>query len=804
MQKKKFLGFIILLFLLKSALANIERQRGVLEGVVTDAATNQPLQNATISFSDLKIDAITDKDGHYLIKSLPGGRFTVTVSYIGYKSFVGVVYVNGNTTQNFQLTVSVLESEPVVVTGVAASTQIKRAPAHISVISKQALERSAGANLLDAISKVPGVSIISTGPAIAKPSIRGLGFNRVVTLNDGVRQEGQQWGDEHGVEIDEYSAQRVEVLRGAASLMYGSDALGGVLNIITNTPVANNTVKATVSGSMNANNNMQGGYAGVAGNINGFNWNAYGSLKSAGDYKNKYDGSVLNSRFNEKNFGGYIGLNKNWGYSHLVVSNYDQHVGMVEGERNEHGQFVLDDEVPSASIQESRSILDPNQHIQHFKIALDNSFSLSNGSRITALLGFQRNQRKEFGHDHEGHDHAHNYDDEHHDDGQPAMYLDLKTINYSAAYHLPFLKDWKTSIGINGMSQENENRAQEALIPNYRLFDAGIYGYTSKTFESTTFSGGLRFDTRAINGYSTMEREEVKFSAFKKNLSSFSGSIGMAHNFNEMVTFKANISKGFRAPNLAELAANGNHEGTFRYEIGNLDLKSEDAYSIDLGLDVNTEHISLNVSPFFNYVRNYIYSQKLQTPRGQDSVINGVDAYKFSQQSANLYGVEAQLDIHPHPLDWLHFENTFSFTRGQFTHAVDGSDNLPQIAPLRLLTELRAEFPTQLNAFRNFYAKVEMDNNATQNNFFGGYNTETGTKGYTLFNVGLGSDFYFGGAKRATIIFAINNLTDVAYQNHLSRLKYAPENVTTGRQGIFNIGRNFTARLIIPFEWRLK
>ncbi|MGJ7029843.1 TonB-dependent receptor [Niabella hirudinis] len=795
-MQKKIGGLIVLQWLVfvvgyaAPAVKIEELPGGSLRGIVSDASTGLPLPGATISFPDLKIDVTSGRDGAYFVRSLPNGRFVFAVSYVGYRSSAGTLVIKGTTRQDFKLSVSVVENEAVVVTGVSSSTRLKQAPTHISVLSQRSLQQSSGTGLLDAVAKVPGVALITTGPAIAKPSIRGLGYNRVVTLNDGVRQEGQQWGDEHGLELDEYSAQKIEVLRGPASLMYGSDAIGGVLNILTNIPVPENTIRGSLSGSLNSNNNMQGGYANIAGNINGFNWSAYGSLKSAGDYKNRYDGNVLNSRFNEKNFGGYLGLNRSWGYSHLIFSSFDQHVGMIEGERDDAGQFILDGYEPGDQRLAGKTPLVPHQRVQHFKTALDNSFLLSNGGRITALAGFQRNQRREFG------------DVE--DPSVPDAYFDLKTINYSAAYHLPQAGGWKVSLGVNGMSQQNTNRAAEALIPDYQLFDAGIYGYAAKTVHNTTFSGGLRFDNRNISSKRTYEEGSEKFQPFTKSLSSISGSFGLAHDFSEQVTLKANASKGFRAPNMAELAAKGVHEGTFRYEIGNTDLKSEDAYAFDLGLDVDTRHVSLNVSPYINHIRNYIYYQKLLTGQGGDSLIGDVAAYRFTQQTANLLGMEATLDIHPHPLDWLHFENTFSWTRGRFTKTVDGSGNLPLMAPLRLLTELRAEFPGRLKAFRNFYAKAEMDHVAAQQHFFSGYNTETATPGYTLFNAGLGSDVYLGGVKRAVVILAVNNIGDVAYQQHLSRLKYAPENRVTGRTGVFNMGRNFTARLILPFGWKVK
>ena len=148
---------------------------------------------------------------------------------------------------------------------------------------KEDLLQSATTNIIEALAKQPGVSALSTGPAIAKPVIRGLGYNRVLTINDGVRQEGQQWGDEHGIEIDESSVSKVEVLKGPASLIYGSDAIAGVINIITNVPVENNTIKANILSNYQSNNNLRLLNANIAGNVNGFNWNLYSSNGAAAE-----------------------------------------------------------------------------------------------------------------------------------------------------------------------------------------------------------------------------------------------------------------------------------------------------------------------------------------------------------------------------------------------------------------------------------------------------------------------------------------------------------------------------------------
>ena len=792
MQYFKYSILFCFLFYCSNTLhaAGYNNYKAALSGRILDAATRQPLPNANILLHEIKRWAQTDANGYYQFSSLPNGKFTVEVSHVGYKSFVGMVQVSGNNEKDFELTETVVEGTNVTVTGVSSATQLRNVPAHISVINKKELEQSSGLNILDAVAKQPGVNVVTTGPVISKPFIRGLGYNRVVAINDGIRQEGQQWGDEHGLEIDEYSAQKIEVLRGPASLMYGSDAIGGVVNILTSVPVPNNLVRANLSTSMNGNNQMWGQHANIAGNINGFNWSIYGSHKSAGDYKNKFDGSVLNSRFNEKNFGGYIGLNKNGGYSHLIFSSFNQHIGMIEGERDDDGEFVLDGYTMNADLRKSREVLVPNQKVNHTKLALDNSFSFDNGGRLTALLGYQQNKRREFG------------EPDHPDEAE--AFFDLKTINYNLAYHLPPGEKWKTSFGVNGMRQQNTNKGEEAIIPDYNLFDFGIYAYSALFLNKTTVSGGLRYDLRDMNSLRMAEGNEVKFEAFQKNFSNISASIGLSHELSNAVLFKANISRGFRAPNASELSANGKHEGTMRYEVGNINLKNETSLSFDAGLQVMTDHIDLTVAPFYNNIHNYIFYQKELTATGADSVIDGAQVFKFAQQNARLHGIEASFDLHPHPLDWLHFENTFSFVRGKFVNPIDGSSNLPLIAPARLLTELRAEFHDELKALKNFYIKLEMDNIAAQNNYFAGYNTETATKGYTLFNAGIGTDITVKGKRLAAVVLAVNNLTDKAYQSHLSRLKYLDENPVTGRAGVFNMGRNFSARLIVPFEWKVK
>lgn len=309
---------------------NGPHQVNSLSGYITDSTTRQPLSGASVQFTDLKTGAITNAEGYYLIKNIPAGYHSLEVSFIGYATLTLQVYINGEQHIHFALQPSILENNEVIVTGVSTGVQIRRTPTPVAQIKRQELSHATASNLVDLLAHKPGISQYTTGPAISKPVIRGLGGNRVVVLNDGVRQEGQQWGDEHGLELDEYSVQKVELLKGPASLIYGSDALAGVIQVFTHVPVPQGTLKGAATTQYQSNNRMRGGGLQLGAHHQyGFNWNTYVSAKAASDYRNRYDGRVYNSKFREANFGGYAGWNRPWGYSHLIIGSFNQKAGII-------------------------------------------------------------------------------------------------------------------------------------------------------------------------------------------------------------------------------------------------------------------------------------------------------------------------------------------------------------------------------------------------------------------------------------------------------------------------------------------
>jgi iron complex outermembrane recepter protein len=781
----------------KAILKNAIELKISLSGSITDLKTGEPLAGASIYLTDDKLGAMANEKGNYVLNNIPAGHHVIEISHAGYATIVEHIELTIDTEKNFTLSPVIVENQGVIITGVSGATSIRKTPVPVTSIRKAALLQSSSTNIIDALTHVPGVAQFSTGPSISKPFIRGLGYNRVVIVNEGVRQEGQQWGDEHGVEIDELSVGRVEVLKGPASLIYGSDALAGVINFITNTPIAEGTFKGNILSNYQSNNGLYALNGNLAANYNGFNWNVYGTYKSAGDYKNKYDGKVLNSRFNERNFGGYVGINKSWGYSHFIFSRFDQRLGLIEGDRDDAtGQFVLFAGTPLERIAteadfDSRDLFVPQQRVQHNKFILDNNFAI-NKSRLKINLGYQNNQRQEFGNPE--------------DPTEKELFFDLRTVNYAVQWQLPELKEWHTTIGVNGMSQKNLNKGDEVLIPEYDLFDAGVFVYAQRLFKKATVTGGFRFDNRSIQSKEFFEGPDQKFEKFDRSFSNVSGSIGVSYEPSSIVTIKANIARGFRAPSLAELASNGTHEGTNRYEYGDQNLKSETSLQFDGGIDMDYEHFSFGLSAFYNNIADFIFYRRLESVFGGDSLVNvdgeDIAAFKFNQLNASLRGFEASIDIHPHPLDWLHFENSLSFVRGTFEQEIDGSNNLPLIPAARLTSELRANFNSAGKSLRNVYVKASADRTFKQHKAFTGFDTETITDSYTLLNAGFGADIT--NSKKKTVFslhISVTNIADVAYQNHLSRLKYAAENMNTGRQGVFNTGRNFSLKANIPLDF---
>jgi iron complex outermembrane receptor protein len=791
---------------------------GSLKGKVINKQTGETIPGAAIYIPDLKKVTVTDINGNYEFDKLPRASLLVKVSYLGFKTILDNVDFSTTSTRDFLLEPSITEIKEVVITGSSRSAEINRSPVPIAVMDRKNIDQILTTNIIDAIAKEPGVSAVTTGPNVSKPFIHGMGFNRVLTLVDGIRQEGQQWGDEHGVEVDENAISKIEVVKGPASLIYGSDALAGVVNLIPFQSVPAGIVKGGINTEYQTNNELLSASGAVDGNHKDFIWGARVSDKMATNYRDKIDGRVYGTAFKETDASGYVGLNRSWGYSHLNVSLYNDLQEIPDGSRDSLTRkftkqiteadtvrpIVSDGELNSYKI----NVL--HQHVQHYKIYSTNNF-IFGASKLGVTVGFQQNIRQEFSYPQAA--------------TTPGLFLVLNTLTYDLKYYFPDRNGWESTIGVNGMVQHNQNKGTAFIIPDYSQLDVGPFAFVKKTAGKMDVSAGLRFDTRFFNnrdmfvavdpatgfemqvGSSSLLVKSKTFSAFKDTYTGLTGSLGATYRLTDALVFKANIARGFRAPNISEISANGVHPGTNLYQMGNPAFKPEFSVQEDLGVSFSHSHVTASLDLFNTNVDNYIFNQKVLNHLGQDSVIvKGDQTFKFVQSRAQLYGGEASIDIHPHPLDWLHFENTISVIFG-INHGVPGvslasdAKYLPFIPPIHTHSELKAEIKKKYKYASSIYAQVEMDWFAKQNRAYLADNTETVTPGYTLFNAGFGMDLTNRNGKVfCNVHMAGNNIMDVAYQSNMSRLKYFEQYPVnwSGHSGIYNMGRNISFKLTFP------
>ena len=558
---------------------------------------------------------------------------------------------------------------------------------------------------------------------------------------------------------------------------------------------------------------------------NGVEWLARISHKQATNYQNKVDGRVFGTSFNETDANASIGIHRKWGYSHLDFVLFDDLQEIPDGSRDSATwkftrqiteadtvrQIVSDNDLNSYKI----GIL--HQHVQHYRVFSANNFILNDGSRLLVNLGFQRSVRREFSHPEVPYQNV------------PGLFLQLNSFNYDIKYSLKDIDNWNITLGVNGMYQQNTvTNGTEYIIPSYHQFDIGPFATAKKTFGKLDIAGGLRYDVRSFHNDQLYTKPDAvsgfdkpvygadtvgadnPFSTYSHTFSGVSGSIGATYNFSDKVSVKANISRGFRAPNIAEISANGVHPGTNFYQIGNDNFKPEFSLQQDIGFVFSSKFAVIELNLFNNFINNYIYNQKLIGVNGADSVVPGSgvpQTFKFQSSNANLYGGELSIDLHP--LKDIHFENSLSVVyaqnKGVAGKAVaDTEKYLPFIPPLHGFSELRFDWNTK--TIKHGFIKLQAEYYANQNRIFEAYGTETRTPGYTLFNAGIGGSFVDKQNKTICSIYVMaNNLFDVTYWDHLSRLKYFTAYPGDPREhGIYNMGRNISFKLIFPLNYNIK
>lgn len=816
-QLQFFKILFILLFISagQTAFGKTTAGDGNITGKVTDKSTGQAVQGVTITVPDLKIATSTDANGMYVLKGLQKGKYLIQVSAIGYASETKVVDLGNTYSVDFKLSASNYELSDVVVTAIGSTTTRKRATVPITVVTNKLIRESVANTAIDLVASLPGVSETTEGSGTTKPQINGLGFDRVLTLMDGLPQEDFQWGDDHGTLIDPHAVHNAEIIRGPASLQYGASAEAGVISFKSAPLPQNGTVVGSVLTEYHTNNGYLGTSLNIAGNHNGFVWGLQASGEEAHSYSNPKDGYVWGTAWNQVNARLVLGINRSWGYSRLTLSVLDRRIELPNGNRDSTGRFIFNTPRDGRAYPNRSDFLSYSANIASDKILGEyqawwqNSVNVGKG-KIGFDVGFARSVHHDI------------------DTGTVgASNLLLGDIPFNLKYQIAGEKSGlKLTTGINGLYEFHHNGAAPPApyianysIPNYTNFEIGGYAIVEKNFKYLTLSGGLRFDrTNFIGGPLSLLNtgtpqqtivprgtpgSDVQFTDFNNKYSGLSGSIGASYQLQEHNYFKLNISKSYRAPAINELTSNGLNIGSNLVNLGNIHLKAEQGYQVDLAYGYDGKDISVEADGFYNHISNFIFANRT------DSLSGGFPIYQYlSTNTAIITGISGFLNIHPAATKWLEIDNGFTYIYSRIPNETDSTRHLPYIPAPHLNSEVKFRFTDGHNSiFKGTYIKFGLQHDWAQNNVYSAFYTELPSVKYTILNAGVGTNLVNPKTGKTICSVYVNctNLTNVAYADHLNLAQYflayngTPATVTQQNQGIYNMGRNFSFKLIFPF-----
>ncbi|MCL1934122.1 MAG: TonB-dependent receptor [Candidatus Azobacteroides sp.] len=718
---------------------------------VLDKENNMPIAYANVYYPDTETSAITDTLGQFEVNfAMP--QVLVQISAIGYQTFLNRINLNENR-QVIYLLPSTHELQEIVV----IDNDLRLQGENVMNVEKLNIKNEAvpGISLAEKLTSIAGIDNLSTGAGIGKPVIRGLSGNRIAVFSQGVRIENQQWGDEHGLGLDENGYEQVEIIKGPASLLYGSDALGGVLYFVDERYAKNNNIEAAINSEFDGNSLGFRNNGAFKLSKNHLQLNLFGGYTTHSDYKDGNNDFVSNSRFNTGNLKTALGYTGNKFITSLKYSFLNEKYGLTETDENETDE----------TYKNGRKPLMPYQNLTTHIFSTENTFFFDNDSKLKIDAGYVFNNRKEF--EQEGEEDSQEpkaYED-------AALNMNLHTFSYNAKWYSPRWNErWALTAGSQGMAQSNSNHGEEILIPDADTYDFGLFAMSDFYYAQKAYwQLGLRFDTRYING-----------GAFDKQYYSFNFSTGIYQPVVKNLSFRLNLSSGFRAPNMYELLSNGIHDGADRYEIGNPGLKIENSYQTDASLNYNAMHFEFFINPYFNYIRNYIYLKPTADR------INNIPVFDYTQQDAFLYGGEAGFHLHPHPLDWLHIEGSYSSTFGQ-----DTRHNYLALMPSQKINAMVSVSFSFKRTVKKFSVYSQNKYSFAQNRVA---DNETPTPDYNLLNAGILLEF---GEKSQPVQLniSVNNLLNETYYDHLSRYKV---------YGIYDMGRCINVKVNVPMVFKLR
>lgn len=777
-----------------------------LNGLVVDE-NNKPLPGASVVVYPVEKGTVTNASGQFNINKLREGSYIVDISFIGYKKLVDTVLVSKNTAYKAQLEIANLNLQEVVVTDNYSENRKKEESLNIEIVNDDYLKRNLGGSLMNSLERLPGVTTIDIGSGQSKPVIRGLGFNRVVVVENNIKHEAQQWGSDHGLEIDQYAVDNVEVIKGPASLMYGSDAIGGVIDMNNRKLPAPNSIGGSVDVSGKTNNSLLGTSISVQGRKDWFFAGLRATYIDYGDYKVPtdsidiysyraalHDNYLRNTAGNEKNLHFTLGIIQNGFQSKLFVSTVNSKSGFFA---NAHG---LEPRNVDTGLHDksNRDINYPYQNASHFKVVNTTQYKWD-ASKLEVDLGFQRNFRQEW-----SAYVSHGYMPPVFPDSllfDPDLEREFEKMVYSGNLRFSHGLNDKTQLvsGINSELQNNHIDGRGFIIPAFRQFGVGGYVLAKHSFsERSRLQLGLRYDygkteTREYhdwfpsplveNGDTTLLYLQ-RAGNINRNFSSLTWSVGYNYDL-EHWSLKANLGKSFRMPIAKELAANGVNYHRFSYEVGDPDLSPEVSYQLDVGVEYQTKRLAVGATPFLNYFANYIYlnpSSEFDRLYG-----NGNQVFYYTESKVLRYGTEVH--AHYELLPVLQLGAMVEYVYSEQLSGEKKGYTLPFSPPASALINLKYQ-KNKVAFAENVYAAIDYRITAPQNHIVP---PEVTTDGYQVINLGFGGEIEIFNQK-TNVSMQVQNLLNTKYFKHTSfyRLINVPEP-----------GRNFVVNVSVPFSGKL-
>ena len=682
----------------------------------------------------------------------------------------------------------------VVVTESYQQRQAKKSALAVDVVDQDFLRKHFTGNFMQAMENIPGVQAMDIGSGFSKPMIRGMGFNRIAVLENGIKQEGQQWGADHGLELDAFNIGTVNVLKGPSSLLYGSDAMGGVIDI-TSPPVPSvdmlfgdvtllgKSVNGTLGGSFMLGIKKSVWYAQVR-----YSEQHFGDYRIPTDtivYLTQkmpvYGRKLKNTAGIERNIGFFAQYQRQRYKANYSVSNVYQKTGFFPGA---HG-------IPDASRVEddgdSRNMELPYSKVNHLKVTTLQQYAWEK-LVLSGDFGFQNNHREEWSvfHTHYGSQPVPEKDPD------KELAFNLNTLSASVKVRFIGSSSWEHALGWDGQHQRNDISGYSFLLPEYYRSTTGLLWLTTyKPNNVISVSGGMRYDYGYIHisshedayladylrkqGYDEEQVEHYKWNshAVKKKFGDYSFSLGLVWTPSERHMVKANVGRSFRLPGANELAANGVHHGTFRHEQGDANLKSEQGWQMDASYNLRYNGFSISVSPFVSWFSNYIFLR----PTGEWSVLpHAGQIYRYTGAEVLFAGTEATIDIH--------FLRSFNYRiSGEYVYTYNCDEHIPlSFSPPFSMRNTLTWQRKQVMLYAEWQS-IARQNRVDRN--------EDRTPGANLFHLGGSLNIPIRGNQAIEITLTARNIFNTRYYNHLSFYR---------KVEIPEPGHNFQLLIKIPFK----